>query len=395
MNKKIQLKRTAVQAYQDGRLPLTRESLQEGFPWGLQEGDLFDLYVKNQFVAQAYFGLQHKGVGFVLTQDQHQQIDEHFFVQKMQAAWEKRASLASDPETNCFRLFHDQGDGVGGLQIDYFAGYLLIHWYSRGIYAFSEPILQAIKQVFPYEGIYEKRRFKEAGGYQPGDDFVEGKPHPKPFWVKEHQLFYRIDLNDGAMVGLFMDQREVRKALLSGLAKDRDVLNTFSYTGVYSVTCKKGGAKKTTSVDLANRSRQWTLDNLIHNGMDPRHEDIVVEDIFAYFRYARKKNLSFDLIILDPPSFSRSKKKTFQVERDYPLLLDAALGLLRARGILLVSTNCSTLSMANLKKTVRAACERAQRQGRMLREFTNPLDFPAHPLDEDSLYLKVLLWEVT
>src|SRR5690606_9383885 len=126
---------------------------------------------------------------------------------------------------------------------------------------------------------------------------------------------------ESAMVGVFLDQREVRKTIKDRYAKGKNMLNTFSYTGMFSVFATLGGANKTTSVDLANRSKGKTIEQFAINGIDFEAQDIIVEDVFHYFKYAARKQLTFDLVILDPPSFARSKKHTFSANKDYKDLL--------------------------------------------------------------------------
>ena len=118
---------------------------------------------------------------------------------------------------------------------------------------------------------------------------------------------FAVYLNDGAMVGVFLDQRNVRKQIRDKYAKGRTVLNMFSYTGAFSVFAALGGASKTTSVDLANRSLSKTIEQFSVNEVDYEAQDIIVEDVFLYFKYAAKKKMKFDMVVLDPPSFARSK----------------------------------------------------------------------------------------
>src|SRR5690606_18911637 len=110
------------------------------------------------------------------------------------------------------------------------------------------------------------------------------------------------------------------------------VLNTFSYTGAFSVAAAIGGAAKTTSVDLAKRSSAKTIEQFSVNGIDYEHQDILVMDVFNYFKYAKRKELKFDLVVLDPPSFARSKKYTFSTAKDYTNLMKEAIAITEQKG---------------------------------------------------------------
>ena len=160
-----------------------------------------------------------------------------------------------------------------------------------------------------------------------------------PIIVKENGMNFAVDLNDGAMTGIFLDQRDVRKAIRDNYSEGKNVLNTFSYTGAFSVAAVLGGALKTTSVDLANRSMAKTIEQFSVNGIDYEQQDIKVMDVFEYFRYAKRHELKFDLVILDPPSFARSKKYTFSTAKDYPALLMDAIAITEKNGIIVASTN--------------------------------------------------------
>ncbi len=274
-----------------------------------EEGTIIELVDDNQrFLGKGYYGKQNKGRGWVLSQNQHEIFDVSFFEKKLKMAIEYRSALFQNPKTTTFRIFNGEGDGVGGLTIDFYAGYYVISWYSEGVYQFKDDVIQALTKLVDVKGLYEKKRFASQGTYMEDDDFIAGEKAPEPLLVKENDMNFAVYLNDGAMVGIFLDQRDVRKTIRDSYSKGKNVLNTFSYTGAFSVAAVIGGATKTTSVDLANRSKSKTIEQFSVNGIDFEAQDIIVEDVFHYFKYAVRKELKFDVVILDPPSFARSKK---------------------------------------------------------------------------------------
>ncbi|PNB55801.1 RlmI/RlmK family 23S rRNA methyltransferase, partial [Pseudomonas sp. GW456-E7] len=132
------------------------------------------------------------------------------------------AKLFAAQDTTAFRLFNGEGDGVGGVTIDYYGGYLLIQWYSKGIYTFKDMLISALDELdLDYKAIYEKKRFDTAGQYVEDDDFVKGKRGEFPIIVQENGIQYAVDLNEGAMTGIFLDQRHVRKAIRDRYAKGK------------------------------------------------------------------------------------------------------------------------------------------------------------------------------
>lgn len=358
------------------------------------EGELIRLVDDQQrFIGRGYYGKQNKGIGWILTSSEREEMNQAFFDQKIQAAIQFRKNLFQSETTTAFRVFNGEGDGIGGLTIDYFDGYYLVTWYSKGIYQFNLYILEALKKSAEIRGIYQKKRFDSQGKFVEEDGFVEGNRPEFPLIVKENGVKFAVYLNDGAMVGVFLDQRDVRKTIRDRYAKGKTVLNLFSYTGAFSVFAALGGAVKTTSVDLANRSLSKTIEQFSINEIDYEAQDIIVEDVFHYFKYALKKNLKFDLVILDPPSFARSKKYTFSAAKDYKDLLKETIALTEEHGVIVASTNCSTFSMKKFKAFIDTAFKEMSGKYKIKEEFSLPDDFKTIKEFQEGNYLKVVFIE--
>jgi len=357
-----------------------------------EEGTVVHLFDdRKKFIAKGYYGKQNKGYGWVLSSKKEEMIDVAFFSDKIKAATQYRKDLYKDENTTAFRVFNGEGDGVGGLTIDYFDGFYLVTWYSQGIYAFREDILEALKSQVAYKGIYQKKRFDTKGQYlDDADDFVCGSRGEFPLIVKENGVKFAIYLDDGPMVGVFLDQREVRKTIRDSYAKGKTVLNTFSYTGAFSVCAALGGATKTTSVDLAKRSRSKTEEQFSINGIDPEAQDIIVEDVFHYFKYAVKKEILFDVVVLDPPSFARSKKHTFSVAKDYVKLLKEAIQITNKGGVIVASTNYANLNMGKFKDFIDKAFKELGGKYKIEHTFSLPKDFRVMNTFKEGDYLKVV-----
>ena len=389
MERIIQVKKNHEKKFQEGYPLLFPEAVKSTRPLQ-KEGDLFRLTTqKGEFVARGYYGKQNKGIGWILSQKEEEAIDFAFFLRKLSAALARRQKFYFSEETNAFRVFNGEGDGIGGLTIDHYNGYYLFQWYSKGIYAFRDEILRAFSQITVSKGIYQKRRFQSGGQVIKEDSYVSGERCDHAFSVLESGLSLNAHLNDGAMTGFFFDQRQVRKQLMSHYAAGRRVLNTFSYTGAFSVFAAKGGAQSTVSVDLAKRSLEATKENFRLNGISLEQNEIVVEDIFHYLARAKEENLRFDLIILDPPSYSRSKDFTFSAQKDYTALVEQALPVLSKNGIILASTNCSLFDMKEFQEMVKKAFRKFNRRYQVLESFQLPVDFPIHGSFPEGNYLKV------
>jgi len=393
MHKEINLtiKPKYIKAYHDEYPLISKESIMD---WSkvAEEGTIVNLLDdRKKFIAKGYYGKQNKGYGWVLSFKKDEKINVNYFIGKIKSAIKYRDSFYTSKNTTAFRVFNGEGDGMGGLTIDYFDGFYLLTWYSLGIYKLKNVILDAFKSSVEYKGIYQKKRFDTKGQYlDDTDDFICGEKAPEPLIVKENGENFAIYLDDGAMVGVFLDQRDVRKTIRDKYAKGKTVLNTFSYTGAFSVFAALGGSTKTTSVDLANRSRNKTEEQFNINNIDVEAQDIIVEDVFNYFKYAVRKKLSFDLVVLDPPSFARSKKHTFSAAKDYVKLLKEAIQITNRGGIIVASTNASNFDMQRFKAFISKAFAELNVKYRIEETFSLPKDFRVNDKFKEGDYLKVI-----
>ncbi|MDT2760710.1 class I SAM-dependent rRNA methyltransferase [Enterococcus xiangfangensis] len=345
---------------------------------------------KHKYVATGYLGKQNKGFGWVIDQTRRG-INQDFLAQKFQQAIQKRQVFFSDETTTAFRLFNGEGDGFGGMTIDYYADYLVISWYNQTIYHFQKMIVASLLQVFPTaKGLVEKIRFKSE---LLESRWLAGEKPEEPLIVMENGVSYAVYLDEGYMTGIFLDQKEVRGRLTEGLAAGKKVLNMFSYTGAFSVAAAYGGALETTSVDLAQRSLAKTQEQFEVNGLPLEQQKIIVMDTFDYFRYAGRKNLTYDVIILDPPSFARNKKKTFSVAKDYGRLIEDSVDILADDGLIIASTNAANLSIKKFKYAIETALQNKKVDYQLVESYRLPADFPASDFEESN-YLKVLFYTV-
>ena len=346
-----------------------------------------------QFLGYGYLGVQNKGYGWVLSFKKEQPITLEYLKDCLARAITKRSSFFNDPQTTAFRILNGEGDNFGGLTIDWYDNYLVLSWYNLSIYQHQKEIVELLSEIVPdVKGIYEKIRFKSEN--LPESSFVWGSEAPEPLIVKENGVNYATYLNEGLMTGIFLDQKEVRNYLVDGLSSGQTLLNTFSYTGAFSVAAAVGGASHTTSVDLAKRSIEKTEEQFRVNGIDPETQTIFVMDVFNYFKYAEKKGFSFDVVVLDPPSFARNKKKTFSVAKDYGKLTTEAVRLINKKGKLIASTNAANVNFDKFEKMVEKGIKEAGRGFKQQRVFRLPSDFAVSNTFSEGNYLKVLVYEI-
>ena len=342
------------------------------------------------FLGTAYLSQQNKGLGWFISKDKVT-FNQAFFETLFRQAKEKRSAYYQDELTTAFRLFNQEGDGFGGLTVDLYGDYAVFSWYNSYVYQIRQTISEAFRQVFPEVlGAYEKIRFK---GLDYESAHVYGQEAPDFFTVLENGVLYQVFMNDGLMTGIFLDQHEVRGSLVDGLATGKSLLNMFSYTAAFSVAAAMGGASQTTSVDLAKRSRELSQAHFQANGLSTDNHRFVVMDVFEYFKYAKRKGLTYDMIVLDPPSFARNKKQTFSVAKDYHKLISQSLEILNPEGIIIASTNAANVSRQKFTEQIDKGF--AGRSYQILNKYGLPADFAYNKKDESSNYLKVISMKVS
>ena len=366
----------------------------------LEASDLENVNLKDQevevqsqegtFLGTAYLSQQNKGLGWFVSKDKVA-FNQAFFETLFRQAKEKRSAYYQDELTTAFRLFNQEGDGFGGLTVDLYGDYAVFSWYNSYVYQIRQTISEAFRQVFPEVlGAYEKIRFK---GLDYESAHVYGQEAPDFFTVLENGVLYQVFMNDGLMTGIFLDQHEVRGSLVDGLAMGKSLLNMFSYTAAFSVAAAMGGASQTTSVDLAKRSRELSQAHFQVNGLSTDDHRFIVIDVFEYFKYAKRKGLTYDVIVLDPPSFARNKKQTFSVTKDYHKLISQSLEILNPRGIIIASTNAANVSRQKFTEQIDKGF--AGRSYQILNKYGLPADFAYNKKDESSNYLKVISMKVS
>lgn len=387
---KLQVTKKAEHKFKKGYPLIQKEDLQQ-VPAPLPTDWLTLIDSKGQHLAEGYLGEQNKGIGWLLSW--HEPINQSFFQQLFKISREKRTSFEKDSLTTAYRLFNGEGDGIGGLIIDRYADYAVFSWYNETLYQKKAELLTAFRTVYPdIIGAYEKIRFSTKN--LPESQFLYGEQAPEPLLVTENSVQFATYLNEGLMTGIFLDQKEVRGRLVDGFAVGKTVLNMFSYTGAFSVAAAMGGAVATTSVDLAKRSLPKTTEQFEVNHLNLAAQKIIVMDVFDYFKYASRKGLSYDMIILDPPSFARNKKKVFSVAKNYGELVKDSIDILTDKGTLIASTNAANLSLAKYQKMVITALQEKNVRYKITDTYQLPADFQVNPNFPEGNYLKVLFIEI-
>ncbi|MCG8009738.1 MAG: class I SAM-dependent methyltransferase [Candidatus Thiodiazotropha lotti] len=275
-------------------------------------------------------------------------------LQKNHRHWSKWARRR---EISCFRIY-DRDIPEFPLVIDWYDGQVHLQIFARkGMQPLDhhqqQQIGEAVSETLqiPQSRIAVKTRQRQRGLNQ----YEKTGEHGEPMIVSEGGLRFEVELRRYLDTGLFLDHRNTRK-LVRDKAAGKRVLNLFAYTGSFSVYAAAGGALATVSVDMSNTYQEWTGRNLKLNGFNGDEHELIREDVFQYLQRANRERRQFGLIILDPPSFSNSKRmdETLDIQRDQQRLIDACLALLNPNGQLIFSTN---------RKGFKLTPELAQRAG--------------------------------
>ncbi len=311
-----------------------------------------------------------------------------------------RRAVIDPAETNAFRLIHGAADGWPGWYVDRVGDFLLSQS-ERPLEASQESLLSH----FPSRGVYHKllaRDLRARASAEASPQHVMGEPAPERFVVQENGVSFELSFQEGYSIGLFLDQRDNRRRLLTGhvaggfeisnLRSQIHLLNLFAYTCGFSVCAAKAGMH-TTSIDLARKSVEWGKRNFALNGLDPAGHDFIYGDAFDWLRRLGKKGRRFDAILLDPPTFSRSKEHgTFQVEKDLGRLVAAALPLLTKDGVLFASSNAADWPPTAFLAEIENACTAARRRLLHRHYVPQPADFPitrAEPAYLKTVWLRI------
>ncbi|HEV2210293.1 MAG TPA: pseudouridine synthase [Verrucomicrobiae bacterium] len=310
-----------------------------------------------------------------------------------------RAAVISPELTDTSRLVHGASDGWPGWYVDRLGKYLLSQSEAT-LSPEQQKVLEHLLATFHGRGVYLKvlsRQVRQAGPASYSPRLLLGEPASAAFTARENGNQFELSFQEGYSVGLFLDQRDNRRRVLTGhvaagfplsLSPNLDVLNGFAYTCGFSVCAARAGAR-TTSVDLSRKYLEWGRRNFELNQLDPAEHEFLAGDMFDWLRRFHKQQRRFDLILLDPPTFSQSKQSgAFQVERDFGKLVTAAARVLKSGGVLFASSNAARWAPEDFVQSINAAVVVGGRKVVQSFYAPQPPDFPITRAEPG--YLKTL-----
>ncbi|MEK6654031.1 MAG: class I SAM-dependent rRNA methyltransferase [Thermodesulfobacteriota bacterium] len=373
-------------------------ALRRGHPW-VFSGALASVEGKlepGDIVLAADATGRNLGLGFfntgdiafrLLTDNPAARIDTGFWRRRIELALALRR-LVVPPETDAFRLVNAEGDGMPGLVVDRYGGYLVFSIGTAGMEKWRETLVALMVEAVGPVGIYERSegRSRQLEGLAERICPVVGEI-PETAEITENGLRFVVDLITGQKTGFFLDQR-LNREIVGALSREAAVLNCFSYTGAFSVYAVRGGAKRVVSVEASAATNEIACRNLVRNGLSPENHPVLTANVFDYIRATEDV---FDLIILDPPAFAKSRKDVARSARGYKEINLQAARRLREGGLLATFSCSNPIDPELFEKIVLGAVRDAGKTAQVLRLLGAGPDHPVNLAHPEGRYLKGLL----
>lgn len=327
--------------------------------------------------------------------DRPESFELNFWEKKLQSAYRLRetAGLTNNKQTNMYRLVHGEGDHLPGLIIDHYNGHLVIQIHATGLYRFIDDIAKALQKIYgsTLQSIYDKSRETLPAAFWTGKEpreFITG--NADRIEVSENGHRFWVDIRKGQKTGFFIDQRENRR-LLTQYTEGKKVLNTFCYTGGFSVYALKSGASHVTSLDSSARAIELTEQNITLNFPETDKHRSVTSDAMEFLK---DHNEDYDVIVLDPPAYAKHQHVKHNAVQGYKRLNLEALKAIKDGGILFTFSCSQVVDMQLFRSTIMAAAILVGRKIRILHQLSQPADHPVNIFHPEGQYLKGLVLAV-
>ena len=331
----------------------------------------------------------------MMTRNRHQEIDEAFLKMRVQEAWDYRKKVS---DTGSCRVIFGEADFLPGLVVDKFSDVLVVQSLALGIDRLKDQIVELLKEVLAADGIkirgvYERSdaKVRRQEGMELYKGFI-GEAFDTNVEIEENGVRYMVDVKDGQKTGFFLDQKYNRKAI-QHLCKDAKVLDCFTHTGSFALNAGYGGAKEVTGVDASELAVEQAILNSKLNGMEDRVK-FICRDVFELLPELEEKGEKFDVVILDPPAFTKSRQATKNAIKGYREINMKGLKLVKDGGYLATCSCSHFMTQELLAKTIREAARSTHKRLRQVEFRTQAADHPILWAADESYYLKFFIFQV-
>jgi 23S rRNA (cytosine1962-C5)-methyltransferase len=384
--------------------PETVRMLALGHPWIIADsytkrwpagtaGDLVEVTDgSGRFIATALLDPGERVIARVLAREK-MRFDHSWLTGRLDAAVRLRRDHADLGDSDTCRLVNGEGDGLPGLTVDRYGDYLMVQLYCAGWRPHLTSLTQALQELLSPCGIYEKTRPRNTRDLEaPGDTkkygrLLTGAAAPERLSVRENGLTFLVELERGLNTGLFLDQRDNRRDLMHR-ARGKRVLNLFAYTGAFTVAAVAAGAELATNVDVSPTYTDWAKANFGANKLNPKRHEFIIGDCLEVLTDLARTGKPYDIILMDPPSFSTTTRGRFTTRGGTSDLVAAALPLLSEGGLFIASSNHQKVDVADYLKELRRGALQAACDLRVISLSGQPVDFPYPVTFPEGRYLK-------
>ena len=331
----------------------------------------------------------------MMTRNRHQEIDEAFLKMRVQEAWDYRKKVS---DTGSCRVIFGEADFLPGLVVDKFSDVLVVQSLALGIDRLKDQIVELLKEVLAADGIkirgvYERSdaKVRRQEGMELYKGFI-GEAFDTNVEIEENGVRYMVDVKDGQKTGFFLDQKYNRKAI-QHLCKDAKVLDCFTHTGSFALNAGYGGAKEVTGVDASELAVEQAILNSKLNGMEDRVK-FICRDVFELLPELEEKGEKFDVVILDPPAFTKSRNSVRNAVKGYREINLRAMKLVRDGGFLATCSCSHFMTYELFTQTIHQAARNVHKRLRQVEYRTQAPDHPILWAAEESYYLKFYVFQV-
>jgi 23S rRNA (cytosine1962-C5)-methyltransferase len=381
-------------------LPGKERSIQNKHPWLFsgaikktegdpKEGSVVEVYSSTGvYLATGHF---HSGsITVRIFSFEKSNYDFSFWKSKLQHAFDlrKRLNLVDNAETNCYRLIHAEGDGMPGLIIDIYNSVAVIQTHTLGMHEIKNHLVQSLKELYgeKLSAIFDKSGDTMSRQQQLdiSNQLLFGSKTEED--VLENGIAFHVSFSEGQKTGFFLDQRANRK-LLGEYSSGRKVLNTFAYSGGFSLYALKNSAALVHSVDSSKKAAGWADKNVSMNFSEAPHH-FFAEDVFDFMKRSEEM---YEVIVLDPPAFAKHLSAVKQATVGYRNLNTEAMKRIAPGGILFTFSCSQVIDKELFRKIIFTAAAQARRNVRILHQLSQPPDHPVSIYHPEGEYLKGLV----
>ena len=331
----------------------------------------------------------------LLSRDENTVIDEEFFEKRVRDAWEYRKKVT---DTSSCRVIFGEADFLPGFIVDKFSDVLVVQSLALGIDRYKEMLVELLKKVLAEDGIricgvYERSdvKVRKQEGMEPYKGFI-GEEFPTLVEIVENGVKYQVDVKEGQKTGFFLDQKYNRLAIQK-LCKNARVLDCFTHTGSFALNAGYAGAKEVTGVDASHLAVDQATANAALNGLSDSVK-FICEDVFDLLPKLEEKGEKYDVVILDPPAFTKSRSSVKNAVKGYREINLRAMKLVKDGGFL---ATCSCSHFMDYQLFTQTIGQAARNVHKRLRQVEYRTQAPDHPIlwsADESYYLKFYIFQV-